>query len=93
MLGTGSVASTLTVDDLGLDRVDRLKLDVEGAEPQALRGAARTLARDRPRLAVAAYHRDDDLAVLPPLIHGLEPSYRFRLGHFTPGIAETILVA
>ncbi len=93
VLGTGSVASTLTVDDLGLDRVDRLKLDVEGAEPQALRGAARTLARDRPRLAVAAYHRDDDLAVLPPLIHGLEPSYRFRLGHFTPGIAETILVA
>ena len=93
VLGTGSRARTLTIDGLGLERVDRIKLDVEGAEPHALRGAERTLVRDRPRLAVAAYHRDDDLALLPPLIHEIEPSYRFRLGHFTPGLTETILSA
>ncbi len=93
VLGTGSLASTLTIDDLDLARVDRIKLDVEGAEVHALRGAAQTLRRDRPRLDIAAYHRDNDLAVLPPLIEDLESSYRFRLGHFTPGIAETILLA
>jgi FkbM family methyltransferase len=91
--GTGRTARTVTIDDLAVERVGRIKLDVEGAEAQALRGAERTIARDRPRLAVAAYHRDDDLAVLPALIHEIEPSYRFRLGHFTPDTTETILSA
>jgi FkbM family methyltransferase len=91
--GSGALATTLTVDGLGLERVDRLKLDVEGAEPAALRGAAATLARDRPQLAVAAYHRADDLAVLPGLIADLAPGSRFQLGHFTPGLEETILTS
>jgi FkbM family methyltransferase len=91
VFGTGGTARTLTIDGLGVEGVGRIKLDVEGAEAQTLRGAQRTIARDRPRLAVAAYHRDDDLAVLPALIHDIEPSYRFRLGHFTPDLSETIL--
>jgi FkbM family methyltransferase len=91
VFGTGGTARTLTIDDLGVEGVGRIKLDVEGAEAQTLRGAQRTIARDRPRLAVAAYHREDDLAVLPALIHDIEPSYRFRLGHFTPDLTETIL--
>lgn len=92
VIGSGATAKTIAIDDLELGRIHRIKLDVEAAEPQALKGAARTLARDRPHLAIAAYHRADDLAVLPPLILDAEPSYRFRLGHFTPGGPETILV-
>lgn len=91
VLGDGAHARSVTVDGLGLDRVDVLKLDVEAAEGEALRGAARTLARDRPRLEIAAYHRADDLAVLPALVDELEPAYALRLGHFTSGQAETIL--
>lgn len=41
------------VEDLGLNRVDFIKLDVENAEANALRGATATLARFHPRVAVA----------------------------------------
>ena len=93
VLGAGAQAKTVAVDDLGLDRVDVLKLDVEAAEAEALRGAVATIARDRPRLEVAAYHRTDDLAVLPALITELADGYTLRLGHYSPRQEETILIA
>jgi FkbM family methyltransferase len=90
-------AETVTVDDLverhGIDRLGFLKLDVEGAELEALRGARRTLERDRPALAVSAYHRDEDLIELPAFIDGLGLGYELYLGHFTPGREETVLFA
>ena len=59
--------------------VDFIKLDVEGAEAEALRGARTTLARFRPALLVSAYHRSEDLFSLPLLLAGLCPDYRFYL--------------
>ena len=46
----GRLVPATTLDDLlaGLDRVDVIKIDVEGAEGRVLRGAAATLARHRP---------------------------------------------
>jgi FkbM family methyltransferase len=59
---------TVTVDaidrivrDLQLPQVDFIKMDIEGAECSALRGAMETLHRDRPRLAIAVEHTDDPL--------------------------------
>jgi FkbM family methyltransferase len=84
---------TVRVDDLGLERLDFLKLDVEGAELAALQGAEETLRRFRPKLAIAAYHDPDDLVDLPAFVDGLGAGYRLYLGHFTPGREETILFA
>lgn len=50
------------VTRLGLPRVDYIKMDIEGAEVDALRGAARTIREFRPRLAVATEHTTDQLA-------------------------------
>lgn len=58
-----------------------LKLDVEGAEREALCGAAQTIARWKPRLNVACYHRNEDLYALPLQLHALCPDYRFYLRH------------
>lgn len=94
--GAGSV-STDSIDALvergAVKRVDFIKLDIEGAELSALRGAEATLRRFRPRLAIAAYHRPDDLAAIPEYLHGLDVGYRFRLGHFTMHREETVLFA
>lgn len=58
-----------------------LKLDVEGAEREALRGAAQTIARWKPRLNVACYHRNEDLFALPLLVKELNPAYELFLRH------------
>lgn len=58
-----------------------LKLDVEGAEQQALHGARQTINRWKPRLNVACYHRNEDLFALPQLVHNLYAGYRIYLRH------------
>ena len=58
-----------------------IKMDVEGAEREAICGAAQTIRRYHPRLNIAAYHRGADFFQLPLLVHGLCPSYRLYLRH------------
>jgi FkbM family methyltransferase len=90
-------AMTLSIDDLvereGLDKVDFVKMDIEGAELSALKGAERTLRAFRPTLAISAYHREEDLVNIPAYIDGLELGYEFLLDHFTLHQAETVLFA
>ena len=79
------------VAENGLERVDVIKLDVEGAEMQALEGAAATLAHRRPRLAISVYHRPEDLFSIPLFLKDLLPDSRFYLGHHTACALETVL--
>ena len=58
---------------------DYIKFDTEGAERQGLIGAAATIDRARPKLRVAAYHRTEDLIVLPKLLLSLCPDYHIYL--------------
>jgi FkbM family methyltransferase len=88
---------TTSIDEFvsreGVDRIDFIKMDVEGAELAALRGAESTLRRFRPRLAISAYHQEQDLAALPGWIDSLGLGYRFFLDHYTTHYEETILYA
>ena len=93
----GRLATTETIDHLcasrGIDRIDLIKLDVEGSELNALRGAVRRIGADRPKLAVSIYHSDEDLVEIPAWIDGLGLGYELYLSHLWPGAAETILFA
>jgi FkbM family methyltransferase len=60
----------------GIERVDYLKLDIEGAERQALEGGMGTLTRHRPRVLLESYHLPDDPVVLPRLLRSAYPGYR-----------------
>lgn len=71
----------------GIDRVDFIKMDIEGAEREALRGAARTLARWKPRLMLDMYHRPDDDTALPRVIAEANPTYRAACSVCTGGRA------
>ena len=63
--------------------VDYVKYDVEGAEREALLGSAALIRRHRPELLVSAYHRSEDLLILPPLLRELcGDGYRFYLRRF-----------
>jgi len=89
--------TTLSIDDLvkekGLNRVNFIKMDIEGAEPYALEGAVNTLTRFKPKLAIAIYHCPEDFSRIALFIKNLNLGYKFYVGHFTPHGAETVLFA
>ena len=64
------------LQSIGLAKVDFIKMDIEGAEREALKGAARTLRGFRPRLMMDMYHLPDDETVLPQVIRSLNPGYK-----------------
>ena len=75
------------------DRVTYIKMNIEGAEIDALRGAAQTIRRWRPKLAVAAYHRPADLWQVPALIREIHPGYRLYLRQHDGGLIESVVYA
>ena len=66
--------------DLGLDHVNFIKMDIEGAEREALVGAQDTLKKDRPRLMLDLNHRADDSTALPAVIRRAHADYRAVCG-------------
>jgi len=91
-----SVEST-TIDhlvDIGvIPKVDFIKLDIEGAELEAIKGAARSIRKFRPSLALCVYHCPEHFTQLAQFIHSIHPDYLFSLDHFSKGPWETVLYA
>lgn len=76
----GEEIETTTVDGLCKDNnITYIKMDVEGAETEALEGAEATLKNKKPKLNIALYHRSSDLFELPLKIAEINPSYKFHL--------------
>ena len=63
------------VEESGIDRVDFIKADIEGAERLMLAGAKRTLSRFAPKLALCTYHLPDDPETMERLILEANPEY------------------
>ena len=69
-----------TIDAVAAGRqVTMIKMDVEGAEVQAIAGGRQTIGECKPKLFVAAYHYDVDLFRLPLLLWELVPEYKIYL--------------
>jgi FkbM family methyltransferase len=94
---TAFVVRTLKIDDLvtsgGLPRIDFIKMDIEGAELEALKGCEAVLRQFKPKLAVTVYHDFKDFWTIPRFLDGLGLGYRFFLRHFTIHEEETVLFA
>jgi FkbM family methyltransferase len=70
-----------------------LKMDIEGAEYDALLGARNTIVRCRPDLAVSVYHAINHLWDIPLLIDSWNLGYRFYLRAHSSATMETVLYA
>ncbi len=75
------------------DRVTFIKLDVEGVEYEALKGAEKTIRSCHPRMAISIYHKPEDIFTLPELVLSMSDDYRFYLRHYQMSRFETILYA
>ena len=70
------------VGEKNLPHVDFIKMDVEGAELDILKGAATTIMRFKPILAFSAYHKLDDFWTLTNFIKSIRPDYEFALRQY-----------
>jgi FkbM family methyltransferase len=70
--------------DLGLPRVDFIKMDIEGAERRAVDGAKDVLKKFHPWLALSVYHLEDDPQVIPARVRAADATYRFKCGPCIP---------
>lgn len=75
------------------EKVTFIKMDVEGAELESLKGAERTIRRCRPKLAVCIYHKHEDMYEIPLYIKELVPEYRLYVRHHSNSASETVLYA
>ena len=88
---------TLKIDDLvasgDFPRIDFIKMDIEGAELEALKGSESVLRQFKPKLAITVYHDFNDFWTIPQYLDSLGLGYRFYLRHFTIHAEETVLFA
>jgi len=70
-----------------------IKMDVEGSEPEALRGAEETITRFHPKLAISIYHSDAQFLEIVEYIHEKYPDYKLYIRHYSCLFAETVLYA
>jgi FkbM family methyltransferase len=66
--------------DLKLERIDFIKMDIEGAEPNAVRGAAESIRKWKPRLALSTYHAPHHPRLIPSLVWELRTDYTVACG-------------
>jgi FkbM family methyltransferase len=89
--------ATVSIDDAvatrQVARVDFIKMDIEGAELEALKGAERALRAYRPKLAISLYHQLSDFVTIPRYLESLDLGYRYYLDHHTIYLNETVLFA
>jgi len=63
------------VDELGLGKVDLIKIDTEGAELDIMKGALNTIRKYRPKLTIAAYHMVNEAEIIAKWLKKSAPSY------------------
>lgn len=85
---------SISLDEFADDRkITYIKMDIEGAENEALKGAERVIRGQRLKLAVSVYHRAEDIWEIPSLILRYCPDYQFYLRHYSFSDYDTVLYA
>lgn len=90
----GNKIEATTIDEIvGDDEVTFIKMDIEGSELKALKGAENTIRRWRPKLAICAYHRVEDLITIPQYIQSLRPDYKLFFRNYCQLGLQAIIYA
>ena len=67
-----------------------IKMDIEGAEMDAIHGAEKTIKNNHPKLTICIYHSDEDMLRIIEYIHNLVPEYKLYVRQHTKFDIETV---
>ncbi len=91
--GESSIEVVALDEVLAGDPASYIKMNIEGAEIDALHGARRTIEEWLPKLAISVYHRPSDLWRIPRLVNDFSAAYSLYLRQHDGGVIETVLYA
>jgi FkbM family methyltransferase len=91
--GTLVVEARALDDVLGDTPVTFIKMDIEGGEPDAIKGAARLIARTRPVLAVCVYHRQEHLYSIPNQLRSIVDGYHYFIRRYGDEFGDVVCYA
>lgn len=90
-----NIYKSISIDDFvisnNIEKIDFIKLDIEGAELDALKGAKETIVKYKPKLAICLYHQNSDFYNIPVYLKSIVPEYKFYFDHFTLNTWSSIL--
>lgn len=88
---------TISIDDFVYEnkiaKIDFIKMDIEGCELKALNGAVKTLKKYKPKLAIAAYHKNEDYYKISKFLNELNIGYKFFFASYTLNFTDTVIYA
>lgn len=79
----------IALDDLVKSHRSYIKMDIEGYELAALRGAEQAIKQYKPMLSISVYHRPSDLHEIIPLVLSWNPEYKVFLRHYLGNYSDT----
>ncbi|KOS60727.1 FkbM family methyltransferase [Lysinibacillus agricola] len=75
------------------EEISFIKMDIEGAEMAALKGAEKIIKTQKPKLAISVYHKRNDLIEIFEYLKGLVPEYKFYFRVHKPIAIDAVLYA
>lgn len=91
---SGNMVAASSIDIETVNKtVAMIKMDIEGAELEALQGAENIIKRDHPILAISVYHKPEDILAIPEYILSVFEGYKLYLRHYSFSWYDTVLYA
>lgn len=88
----GLEIEAISLDDDISDIITMIKMDIEGAEAEAIEGAKKHIILDHPKLLISVYHNHEDIWKIPRMIEEICPGYTFYLRFYGSNIFPTEIV-
>ncbi|HEX3076749.1 MAG TPA: FkbM family methyltransferase [Lachnospiraceae bacterium] len=69
----------VAIDEDITEKITFIKMDIEGAEQEALPGCRRHILEEKPKLTISTYHNNEDIWKIPRMVKEMNPEYKLYM--------------